>query len=208
MTQHPFVSKRHARACCGESQWHTTAAPAIRWPQVPRHWLLDSGSLTRRLRKICNGDFRVEILRQGWECPTVNESRLLGIGFRRRVYFREVVLYCGERAMVYARTVIPHRTLKGRLRRLTYLGEKPLGEILFTDPYINRGELEIALLRPGELLFEKAMQAQESIQTVEKTGIWARRSVFRFHDKRLLVNEIFLPNPEFGYENSKSNDTR
>jgi chorismate--pyruvate lyase len=164
-----------------------------------RHWLLDDGSLTRRLRKICNGDFRVKLIHQGRARPMANEAQRLGIGFQQQVFSREVLLYCGPRAMVYARTVIPANTLKGRLNRLAYLGEKPLGEILFTDPHIRRGELEIARLRPDELLFEKACRTEPYAQPLAVTGIWARRSVFLYHDKRLLVSEIFLPNTEFGY---------
>jgi chorismate--pyruvate lyase len=193
---------RRAHPCCREPRWHNAAAFGAGPPDSLRHWLLDDGSLTRRLRKICNGGFRVEILHQGWAYPMVNESRSLKIKLHRRVFSREVLLYCGSRAMVYARTVIPAITLKGRLSRLAYLGNKPLGEILFTDPRIQRGNLEIARVRSGELLFEKALQAalgaqSSGIDAVD--AIWARRSAFLYHDKRLLVSEIFLPNPEFGY---------
>jgi len=191
--------KYRARPYWGEPRWHSAATYIGVLPDILRPWLLDDGSLTRRLRKFCNGDFHVKILRQGWADPMVNESSQLGIGYRRGVFYREVLLYCGSRAMVYARTVIPAPTLRGRLRRLAYLGEKPLGEVLFTDPYINRGELEIVRLQPGELLFEKAMQVGSSGQAAEVTDIWARRSAFRYHEKCLLVSEIFLPNPEFGY---------
>lgn len=167
--------------------------------QKLRLWLLDNGSLTRRLRAICGSGFRVNITNQDWTAPLINEAHHLSVPFQQWVFCREVVLYCGHRPMVFARTVIPARTLKGRLNHLGRLGEKPLGEILFTDPHIQRRDLEIACLRPGELLFEKARltlphAAQSTVDT-----IWARRSTFAYHDKRLLVNEIFLPNPEFGY---------
>ena len=194
------MTRNHcARACYREPQWRRAAIRSDELSTTVRRWLLDNGSLTRRLRKICNGDFRVEILCQGWSDPMLNESRQLGINDQRRVFNREVLLYCGTRAMVYARTVIPAQTLTGRLSRLAYLGEKPLGEILFTDPHIKRGDLEIARLRPGEVLFEKAWQANPNRQSVGAIPMWARRSAFRYQDKRLLVSEIFLPNPEFGY---------
>ena len=161
---------------------------------------MDNGSLTRRLRAICPRGFRVKIVNQGWEPPLVNEAHHLAISFRTKVFSREVLLQCGEHSMVYARTVIPARTLKGRLSRLAKLGEKPLGEILFTDPHIRRSDLEIARLQPGELLFEKARLAMAATQPTMVKAIWARRSTFAYHDKRLLVCEIFLPNQEFGYD--------
>lgn len=163
-----------------------------------RLWLMDDGSLTRRLRAICPDGFRVKIVNQGWEPPMVNEAHHLAISFHTKVFSREVVLQCSEHAMVYARTVIPARTLKGRLSRLAKLGEKPLGEILFTDPHIHRRDLQIARLQTGELLFEKARLAMADSQPSVDT-IWARRSTFAYHDKRLLVSEIFLPIQEFGY---------
>jgi chorismate--pyruvate lyase len=123
----------------------------------------------------------------------VNEAHHLAISFHTRVFSREVVLQCGEHALVYARTVIPARTLKGRLSRLAKLGEKPLGEILFTDSHIQRRDLEIARLQPGELLFEKARLAMTDAQSAAVNAIWARRSTFAYHVKRLLVSEIFLP---------------
>jgi chorismate--pyruvate lyase len=161
---------------------------------------MDNGSLTRRLRNICPHGFRVKIVNQGWAPPMVNEAHHLAISFHTRVFSREVVLQCGEHALVYARTVIPARTLKGRLSRLAKLGDKPLGEILFTDPHIQRRDLEIARLQPGEVLFDKARFAMTNTQSAAVNAIWARRSTFAYHDKRLLVSEIFLPNEEFGYD--------
>ena len=167
-----------------------------------RVWLLDNGSLTRRLRAVCNEPFRVKIVAQGWVPPLINEAHHLNIALHRRIFRREVVLLCGERPMVYARTVIPARTLKGRLSRLAKLGEKPLGEILFNDPHIQRRDLEIARLQPGELLFENARRLLPDAQKKPIDAIWGRRSTFAYHDKRLLVSEIFLPNHEFGYDTS------
>lgn len=198
--------KHRARTCCRESLWReadTFSQSELRGDL--RQWLLDDGSLTRRLRALCPGRFRVRILHQGWDTPLINEAQHLGIRLHQRVFRREVVLYCAERAMVYARTVIPARTLKGRLSRLAKLGEKPLGEILFTDPHIQRREFEIARLQPGELLFSEALEAMAAAQRVIPAQpspintIWARRSTFAYHNKRLLVSEIFLPHAEFGY---------
>ncbi|MGD8593546.1 MAG: chorismate lyase [Gammaproteobacteria bacterium] len=193
--------KHRARTCCRESLWQR--AKAWRKTDVSGRlslWLLDNGSLTRRLRSICPHSFRVKIVNQGWAPPMVNEAHHLAISFHTRVFNREVVLQCGEHALVYARTVIPARTLKGRLSRLAKLGDKPLGEILFTDPHIQRRDLEIARLQPGEVLFDKARFAMTEAQSTAVNAIWARRSTFAYHDKRLLVSEIFLPNEEFGYD--------
>lgn len=164
-----------------------------------RVWLLDDGSLTRRLQSICPGKFRVQLMSQSWCSPLISEAQQLNISYKQRVFTREVVLFCGNRAMVFARTVIPRRTLKGHLSRLANLGEKPLGEILFADPRIQRSNLEIAPLRTGHYLYSTTMNALNTGGKTAEMTIWARRSTFAYHKKSLLVSEIFLPNHEFGY---------
>ena len=192
--------KHRARTCCRESLWQSAkASRKSRISERLRLWLLDNGSLTRRLRTLCPHGFRVHIISQGWSPPMINEAHHLAISFHTKVFSREVVLQCGQHALVYARTVIPARTLRGRLSRLAKLGNKPLGEILFTDPHIHRRDLEIARLQPGEVLFEKARMAMVDAPSPPVNAIWARRSTFAYHDKRLLVSEIFLPNQAFGY---------
>lgn len=180
--------------------WHKPALVANNKLSASlRAWLLDDGSLTRRLQTICPREFRVQLLNQTWCVPLISEAQQLNISYKQRVFTREVVLYCGRRAMVFARTVIPRRTLKGPLSRLANLGEKPLGEILFAHPHIHRSGLEIAPLRTGHYLHNSTMNALNTRTKPEAKTIWARRSTFAYHKKSLLVSEIFLPNREFGY---------
>ena len=77
--------------------------------------LLDRGSLTARLIKASDGDFKVQLLEQSWQRPYLNESQLLGINPRHKALVREVLLICHDKPWVYARSVIPHNSLKGRL---------------------------------------------------------------------------------------------
>ncbi len=102
---------------------------------------------------------------------------------------RQVQLLCDERPWVYARTVIPVSSLSGRLRRLTHLGARPLGAMLFADRGMRRGVVELARIRPGEMLYTDAVR--DLWQTHDE--IWGRRSIFRLAHKPLLVSEIFLP---------------
>ena len=64
-----------------------------------------------------------------------------------------------------------------------------LGAVLFADPCMRRGVLQIS-----ELSSEHPMFAQATGRLKRKPKrIWGRRSVFYLGDKPLLVNEIFLP---------------
>jgi chorismate--pyruvate lyase len=149
------------------------------------HWLLDPASLTRRLQQLCGDGFRVRLIEQGWGLPRPDEAQVLGMDGRERAIVRQVQLMCAEHPWIYARTVIPATSLRGRLRRLVHLGTRPLGAMLFADPGMRRGVVELARVRPGQALYDDAMHA-----VTERSGaIWGRRSVFR----PLLVSEIFLP---------------
>ena len=147
---------------------------------MPRHWrswLLDNGSLTERLIARAQGDFRVEVVAQGWSRPNLLEARALQVDPRLRVLVREVRLIGRGEAWVHARSLIPATTLTGRHRKLAHLGDRPLGQVLFNDPTMRRDAIETAsipLYTPGQ-------------------RAWARRSVFRLDGKPLLVSEVFLP---------------
>lgn len=152
-------------------------------------WLFDPASLTARLVAACSGRFRVQVLEQTWRSPLHNESRRLGMRYKRTALIREVLLYCDDKPWVYARTVIPKTTLTGPSKYLANLGSKPLGAVLFADPHMQRDEIEVSELVPGQHLYEKAVQALAN----PPATIWGRRSVFYLYHKPLLVNEIFLP---------------
>jgi len=179
---------------------HLPAPTATRWqpcrcyrrselPGALTAWLLDPASLTRRLQGLCAGEFRVRVLSQVWGRPRLDEARVLGMRRRGLAIIRQVQLLCDERPWVYARTVIPVSSLSGRLRRLTHLGARPLGAMLFADRGMRRGVVELARIRPGEMLYTDAVR--DLWQPHDE--IWGRRSIFRLANKPLLVSEIFLP---------------
>lgn len=158
-------------------RWYTLRRPAATdAPLIWRKWLLDSGSLTQRLIDLSQGDFRVEVVRQGWSRPTRSEAKALGIPTRQLALIREVQLIGKGQPWVYARTVIPASTLTGKQRQLNAIGNRSLGSILFTDPTMKRGPLQVSKLK----------------LTTGET-VWARRSQFQLSDKPLLVAEVFLP---------------
>lgn len=152
-------------------------------------WLLDSGSLTDRLKAACPGTFRVRVLDEGWRRPRLDEVRSLGLPVANVAWVRQVQLLCDERPWVFARTVIPATTLSGAQRRLAHLGNRPLGAFLFADPGMQRGPVELACIRQGQAMYAEATSGLRQ----KAPQIWGRRSVFRLARKPLLVAEIFLP---------------
>lgn len=151
-------------------------------------WVLEAGSLTKRLRACCEENFKVEVLRQMWGRSRPVEQAALGSRAGKRSLIREVVLYVDEKPAVFARTVIPYQTTQGRGRALLHLGTKPLGELLFNTPDVIRGPIEWTALHPHHILFQ---QAQPYV--AEKvSSLYARRSVFYLAGQPLLVTEVLL----------------
>ncbi len=159
-----------------------------------REWLVDSASLTLRIKKHCRsnelGCFSVKLLRQGMGIPSNDEVQRLKLRSRHYALIREVLLYCGETPVVFARTVIPIKTLTGSQRQLSHLGNRPLGEFLFAQPDLQRDAMEIAVLNRGHQLFDSAVY---HMSDDSPSDVWARRSIFRLGHKPLLVAEVFLP---------------
>ncbi len=158
-------------------------------PGDVRYWLVEADSLTQCIIDLCDGPFVVEVLRQRWTRPMLNESLTLNIRPDAYALVREVRLLCNGAPWVYARTVIPAATLTGRQKRLAHLRNRSLGAMLFADPSMRRGELEIACLTESDKLFATATAGLEA----KPAEIWGRRSVFTLGNKPLMVSEIFLP---------------
>lgn len=167
-----------------ENQW-----PRSRIPPALRRWLLDTASLTDRIRRACTGGFRVRVLDQGWGYPGLDERRVLDMPQGQRAIIRQVQLLCDEAPWVFARSVIPVMTLRGRQRRLAHLGNRPLGAYLFADPSMRRGPVQLARLTPRQSMYATAIRGLAT----SPAEIWGRRSVFRLGDRPLLVCEVFLP---------------
>lgn len=178
-----------------ESSWRPLLRGTLAGaPAGLRHWLRDDSSLTRRVVAACNGDFSVRLLGQRPARPLPSEGRLLGIARRQQVLVREVELCCDGATWVYARTLIPQTSLRGKARRLGLLGTRPLGAVLFADPTTRRDRVEVGSLGPTHPLFARAVKNLDH----EPRVLWGRRTLFHYAGRPLLVNEIFLPGIE-GY---------
>jgi len=97
-------------------------------------------------------------------------------------WVREVYLCGHEQPWVFARSVAARAQLDAAGLDLQSLGNRSLGELLFSDPAFARGQLE-ACHYPAQWL----PQAQRV------DGLWARRSCFRQNRLGVLVAEVFLP---------------
>lgn len=169
-----------------QRHWHSyRRTPLFATSSDLRSWLLDRGSLTERLIRASKGQFEVKILFQGMGAPRPSERRALDLPARQRALIREVVLLGNHQPWVYARSIIPMKTLTGRLRKLRKLDNRPLGALLFNDPGMTRGPIEISNLPICEPWLS-------TIPDTYGNPAQGRRSLFWLDGKPLLVSEVFL----------------
>ena len=126
-----------------EPQWHDVIYPL---PSAVRHWLFDHRSLTQRLIRASDNNFRVQVLQQCWQRPRYSEARFLAMPERRYALVREVVLRCYEQPWVFARSVLPVDSLTGSLYHLRRWGSRSLGALLFRDSSSQRLSFQWARL--------------------------------------------------------------
>lgn len=154
------------------TRWFTRSQRFAFPPPVQlESWLFDPASLTKRLQRKSNGNFRVEVKQQCWQKPLCDEALALGIPIHQWALVREVTLLGNNIPWVQARSVLPLKTLRGKTGYLAHLGNRPLGAALFKEPSLKRLPLQYAYQKP----------------------LWGRRSVFIVRKKPVLVAEYFLP---------------
>jgi len=157
-------------------------------------WLTLPTSLTAKLKAQCT-DLQVMVLSEKLESPLLNEAQALGMQRNEQAWVRCVLLQCNQQNWVYARTVIPNLTPDNPWYDLQNLGTKPLGEVLFELPSIQRSDFEFSR---NTLDYWPYLVENMANQNTAKQPGFARRSIFKQHNAPLLLTEVFLP----GLENS------
>lgn len=157
-----------------------------------RRWLQASGSLSARLA--ATGEmFSVQVLAQGRQPLTADESRALGLGGRRMGYAREVLLRVDGQPLVFARSVTAHADSVGAWRSVRGLGSRPLADVLFKRSGILRAPLAYRQLQRQSPLQRHVAKSWKTATglALGHQALPARRSVFTRHGAALLVMEVF-----------------
>lgn len=180
---HRSVSKQRL------AQWHSHVG-AVQADPVMQDWLTNRDSLTVRL-VARSQQFRVQRMKQGRAMCLRDEFAALALPRVMQVTEREVLLRCDERAVVYAHTVMPLNATASHWPLFASLGNRSLGTTLFSDPLVERGQLQYARLGRRHPLMQRIKKVHGLADSIQ--FLWARRSVFRRKGSPLLVTEVFLP---------------
>ncbi|MGH6629993.1 MAG: chorismate--pyruvate lyase family protein [Burkholderiales bacterium] len=153
-----------------------------------RPWLLDQGSLTRRVRAHFDG-FAVRHVRQQVCRADADPAIIVRLGNCSRVMLRDVYLYAEGHPRVYAHSVLPLASLRGAWHALCRLGTRPLGEALFTNPRARRTGRAYKKVNRSHELYRRACAMLDE----KPVSVWARGSFYSLDGRPILVIEVFLP---------------
>jgi chorismate--pyruvate lyase len=156
-------------------------------PENVQSWTYEPGSLTQRLRDYYGDAIGVKILLQQWNTPFLSERRLLKLHENKYSLIREVLLHANGKPLILARTIIPEKTIKVAKSNLAHLGSRPLGEVIFSYPKLERIEMDVTLINPPT--WTQTAIAEAHIDQ----PIWGRRTVYAIAQRQMLVSEFFLP---------------
>lgn len=146
----------------------------VQAPAIVMDWLLDTGSLTQRLKR--HGSFHVEPQEEWRGMAPLSDYGLLELP-PEEALVRDVILALDDEPVVLARSVIPQSALMGENAMLSQMANRSLGLELFQTPKAIREQLWLTQLPSANPL----------------GALWGRQSRFNKRGGRLLVAEYFLP---------------
>ena len=151
-------------------------------------FLFENGSLSQLIQNRFRRKLHIDLINESWSTAMTYEKKLLSLRNYEIIFARESYLSCNNKKLVYARTVIPRKTLKAQNHTLTRLGQKPLGEILFNNNKIFRKNIKYAKIPLHNELHNKAKKHCNIY-----SDLYGRQSIFYVKNKPLLLIEVFLP---------------
>lgn len=171
------------------TQWHKVSR-FVHAPHYLTDWLENRGSLTKRLKTL-SSHFSVDCLRQHQQI-CLSDEHLAWHGQRRQCYpQREVLLLCDNIPLVWGYTVVISNAVMRDWPFYQRLGKTPLGQRLFSDRSVIRGELEFSKIYNSHPYIKRLNQVLPV--PIIDNPLFARRSMFYRRQGAMLVTEVFLP---------------
>jgi chorismate--pyruvate lyase len=160
---------------------------AGRLPAALSGWLTEPGLLTDRIQAASGAPVAVRVVEERIAFLSAEQQAILEAP-ASSCFARRIELVSAGRPWVYAETLIPDHTLELH-PWLAELGDSSLGATLAACQDLVRGPFEFAPLPDSHPLAVRALAHAASRAAV----VWARRSWFALAGRRLLVQEVFLP---------------
>ena len=158
-----------------------------------KYWLLDTKSLSYRIRSIAKLEI-IPVETRGSNI-FVNEKKVFDNIKSEHLYLREVLIYADRLPIMYARTILPSKYLRGFWHKIRSLNNKPLADIVFERMIIrSRFKFKKPSINDN---FSKRIKMFD----LKNTKILAtRQSTFKNKNEKVLLTEVFFNNlKQFDY---------
>jgi len=155
-----------------------------------KFWLLDMKSLSYRIRNIAK--LEIVPIQARTSKIFLNENKIFGFKKSEHLYLREVLIYADKLPIMYARTILPSRCLRGFWHKIRKLNNKPLADIVFRTNHINRSRFKFK--KPS---INDDFTKRIATFDLKNTNILAtRQSIFKNRNEKVLLTEVFFNNFE------------
>ncbi len=170
--------------------WHNDIN-VIAITDARKQWLLGASRLVHAF-KANFGEVQIEALQEGRNKLFADESAALG-SEDKEAYIRQIVIATkmGHR-LSYARVAIADDTYEAYAQQFSGLGRQFIGDkLLFNNKEVIRQPFEFACFDDSSLYVEAFFQLVKS--RAESEPWLARRSIFLWQNRPLLITEFLLP---------------
>ena len=138
-----------------------------------KSWLVEKGPITKRIKS--EESFQLNLLKDEISYVEDVEKEFLDV-ISNNIKVREVMLMGNNIPRVYAKSLIPIRTIDEGFSKLGKLGTKPLGDILFEKEIFKKTDMVYAQFQNKDSIF------------------WGRKTKYLVKNMPLSVMEVFLIN--------------
>ena len=138
-----------------------------------KSWLVEKGPITKRIKS--EESFQLNLLKDEISYVEDVEKEFLDM-ISNNIKVREVILMGNNIPRVYAKSLIPIRTIDEGFSKLGKLGTKPLGDILFEKEIFKKTDMVYAQFQNKDSIF------------------WGRKTKYIVKNMPLSVMEVFLIN--------------
>lgn len=160
-------------------------------PPLLLPWLIYEDSLTELLQSKA-GHTRLQVLGQQWEAADWWDRHVVQMA-NQTVFHREILMWAGQEACWYARTIIPETTYNAEPLFFNRLQNESLGELIFNETKIKRAYMTYYPI--GEQSIE--YHWLNKVLPCSAKELWVRLSAFTFkEDFSFFLVETVLPGLE------------
>ena len=152
------------------------------------HWIKNKSSLTDRIKKIAN--LKIKLVTNNYKNKNLllSEKNFFPLHKAENIYLREVIIFANGVPIMYARTVLPRKYLRGYWNDIKKLNTNSLSRIVYENPSIKRSNF--SYLAPS--LNNKILKKNNLLKIDGKNLVIGRQSYFEYKRKNILLTEYFF----------------